>query len=160
MFNHNFQFINNNFPYIVLDNFLPSENYENLNPFAEYLDAEETCNPLGVTEEAGVLEVQTDVCSHATLWQPALASSANGDELDILAYHSALYTDPPDEGYMAVMVAGETVWERWIDIPGEADVYPVVLESFPKIKKGDAIFFHVHNHGANSWKLAHIKLQR
>ena len=31
MFNHNFQFINNNFPYLVLDNFLPSENYENLN---------------------------------------------------------------------------------------------------------------------------------
>ena len=118
-----------------------------------------TCNPLGITVEEGVLEVQTDVCGFVTLWQPALANTRDRDLVSLLAYHSALFSDPPDEGEMAILFGEEVIWSVVVDIPGEADVYQEDLETYPMIKAGDPILFHVHNHGANSWKLAYLRTE-
>lgn len=127
-------------------------------PFGDLRVAPADCNPLGITVEAGVLEIQTDVCSFATVKQTALARSRNGHRLDILAYHSALFSEPEATGYIAVQIGETLVWEQTVAIPGDADVYANTFDMYPEIDEETSIFFHVHNHGANSWKLAHVRL--
>lgn len=127
-------------------------------PFRDLWAAQADCNPLGITVEAGVLEIQTDVCAFATVKQTALARSRNGHRLDILAYHSALFSDPEATGYIAVQIGDTLVWEQTVAIPGDADVYANTFDMYPEIDEETPILFHVHNHGANSWKLAHVRL--
>ena len=126
-------------------------------PYFEERSEYETCNPLGITNEAGILEVQTDVCPFVTLWQPALADSKSPRVLTALTYHSALFSDPPGQGMMAIHVNEEKIWSVDVAIPGEADVYPEVFDEYPALSKGDRILFHVRNHGANSWKFAYFR---
>ena len=130
---------------------------EDEDPYRDDRITAEACNPLGITNEAGVLEVQTDVCPFVTLWQPALESSKSPRVLNFLTYHSALFSEPPGQGMMAIHINGEKVWDVEVDIPGEADVYPQELIEYPPFRKGDRILFHVRNHGANSWKLAYLR---
>jgi len=127
-------------------------------PFEDFRESDSTCNPLGVMVEAGVLEVQTDVCDFVTVTQAAKVKARKGHLLDILAYHSALFSDPESTGYIAIQIGGSIVWEQSVSIPGDADVYANTMAVFPDINVGTPIYFHVHNHGANSWKLAHIRL--
>ena len=131
---------------------------DNEDPYRDLrADDQQDCNPLGITNEAGVLEVQTDVCPFVTLKQPALAGSKSPRWLGLLTYHSALFSDPAGQGHMAIRVNGEEIWSAEVDIPGEADVYPVEQTEYPAFSKGDPILFHVRNHGANSWKLAYFR---
>ena len=146
------------YPIDVVDNDLWSFVSEENDPFRAVRDPEAECNPLGVSVEGGGLEVQTDGCVFVTMTQPAQYKAKQRHQLDILTYHSALFSDPDSLGYMAVAIGEDIVWEQTVPIPGDADVYSVTLESFPALSVGTPVYFHVHNHGANSWKLAHIRL--
>ena len=126
-------------------------------PFVEHRPETVDCNPLGVTNESGVLEVQTDVCKYASLKQGALLNIPSGTLVELLVYHSALFAIEPAQGHVAVMSGDQLLMERWIEIPGEADVYALELQLEEPISMDETVTFHVHNHGANSWKLAHIR---
>ena len=130
---------------------------ETTDPFTEHRPETVDCNPLGVTNESGVLEVQTDVCGYASLKQSALLGVARGTLVEVLVYHSALFDLEPAEGHVAVMSGEQILMERWVEIPSEADVYALELTLEEPIVESETITFHVHNHGANSWKMAHIR---
>jgi len=126
-------------------------------PFADHRPEDTECNVFGVLAEGGILEVRTDVCPYASLQQPALIDVSKGDPIEWLVYHNALYNEEPAQGHMAIFIGGEVVWEETVDIPGAAEVYSGEAALDEAITAGDPIVFHVHNHGANSWKLVHIR---
>lgn len=99
------------------------------------------------------LAVGTDLCDYPTFRQPTLEPLEPGDVVDIDAFHGVLTAEGPAEGYMAIAIDGEIVWELSVPIPADAAVIDgqfTVDRSFPL---GSEMQFHVHNHGPNGWDL-------
>ena len=119
------------------------------------------CDPAGWHEEAGVLEVETNLCPYANLVHPTRADIEVGDTLSLLTYHSALSAvDEPAEAHLAVLVDGEPIFDRTIPIPSASEIYDHTVTALRAVPAGAPVVLHVHNHGGNAWKLAHLKRTR
>lgn len=106
-----------------------------------------------------VLDVDTADCPYLAASQPSLAPVFPGDRLSILAWHQALASTEPDaEGHMALVVDGALIWEIAVPIPGSADIYEPVVEMDSEVPEGAQVAVHVHNHGANTWRLGHVRV--
>ncbi len=106
-----------------------------------------------------VLDVDTADCPYLAASQPSLAPIQAGDRLSVLAWHQALASTEPDAaGHMALVVDGALIWEITVPIPGSADIYEPVVEMDSEVPEGAQVAVHVHNHGANTWRLGHVRV--
>lgn len=128
-------------------------------PFpAHRADAKRLCNQGGFGEDLGVLDIDTQVCSYVSAAQKTLADALPGDQLNLLAWHQALAsTDVGAQGHMALLLDGEPLWDLVVDIPASPEVYDVFFPVDEPIPAGTEVVVHVHNHGGNTWRLAHLE---
>ena len=63
------------------------------------------------------------------------------------------------QAHVALQVGDELVWESQIPIPSEAEIYRPTWTNDEAVPKETPIYFHLHNHGANSWRLLEIVLR-
>ena len=76
-------------------------------------------------------------------------------------YHSALASvDSPAEGHFSLWLGDTEFWGRTIPIPAAAEIYLVPIQVDWSLETGTEARIHVHNHGANSWRVAYIKRYR
>ena len=127
-------------------------------PFARWATEESTCDERGVKFEEGVLEIDTGLCDYYSGRQPITMSIREGDTLTWLIYHSALASTEPGLGYVALQVGDTLVFEREVPIPFSSQVYGGRIDVDFEAPAGTPAYFHVHNHGANSWRMAHLRL--
>ncbi len=118
------------------------------------------CEADSVRVENGLLEIQTNDCNYALIGQPLLHDIQVGDTIDLLVYHSSLSANEPAEGHVLVSIGGMVVWEKTVPIPSTSEVYPFTTTATQAIPAGTQAIVHLHNHGGNSWKLAHLRRQR
>jgi hypothetical protein len=102
------------------------------------------------------IEVYTDVCDYPTLSQPSLEPIEPGDVVNVLAFHYTLTAPEPSEGYMAIAIDGEIVWEVTAAIPSDAEVFDQSFTAERSFPLGSEVQFHVHNHGPNTWELVSV----
>jgi hypothetical protein len=122
------------------------------------LDPEADCDEAGVHEDAGVIEVDTNLCGWATLSQPSMGPVHEGESLDLLAWHSALAsTETGEQGVMWLELGGERLFSVTKDIPSSEEVFVETVELTGSHPSGSEVRLHVHNHGGNSWSLAHLR---
>ena len=76
------------------------------------------CPPGSVLVEGGSVEVQTGICTYAWLQQPALTDLRAGERVELVFWHSALVAENPAEGHLALLVDGETLYDRVVPNPG------------------------------------------
>ena len=120
--------------------------------------AEVECSPLGYGVESTYFEVETDDCAYGTFQQPALHSVSAGDEMELVFWHLDLWTnDKEAQGHLAVATAEAVLHESYLDIPSSSEVYAITFAAPAALVAGEPIFFHVHNHGYNSWSLGSIE---
>ena len=130
-------------------------------PYPSHGEPDEDCNTKGVNHEDGVVEVNTNDCSYALLGQDLRAEVLAGDWLDLMMYHSALAAvDTPAEGHFSPWVGDQQYWEANIPIPAAAEIYSVVMPVEWSALAGDPVRVHLHNHGGNSWRIAHLRRLR
>lgn len=129
-------------------------------PFADHRPATIEC-PLGVgwLVEPGGLEVNTGACTYATFSQPSLAQVAPGAELSLYLFHFDLLAAEPATAHVAVQLGDRVVFEEEVAIPGKAAVYERDWVADFELPAGQPIYFHLHNHGQNTWTLAHIEVE-
>ncbi|MFT5583598.1 MAG: hypothetical protein ACI9VR_001176 [Cognaticolwellia sp.] len=118
--------------------------------------APEPCGAAGVQVESGVIEVLTDACPWVTLGQPSLTNLKAGDTISLLAWHGTLAAPEPATGHMSIWIGEEEIWRIEPDIPSEAVIYEEQLTAHDSAPEGTMIRLHVHNHGANSWRMGHL----
>ena len=108
----------------------------------------------------GYLEIDTDDCGWVTAIQPATRRSVEGDPIDFVVFHSALAVPGGGEAVanMYLTWGDELLWSKTLPIPSEDGVYAVLMEAPADLAEGDPIAFHVDNHGANSYRLAHLRV--
>lgn len=94
----------------------------------------------------------TSRCPYTTLVQETLADACKGESLYIWLWNYAL-TAPENSTAMLGVELGGTRWSVTRPIPGPAALVAeeVILED--DVPRGSPIFFHVRNHGSNSYEL-------
>ena len=115
------------------------------------------CRGAGYHAEGSVFEVETVDCPYATFVQTAGHAIAAGSVVEVSAWHLDLVAATPATGHLAVRMGG-VVGEVRPAIPGDSAAYTLALALDQSVAVGDPIFFHVHNHGSNSWTLGAFRV--
>jgi hypothetical protein len=140
-----------------------------VDPFADQAEGDPVhCRPIhyGPEIESGVLwfGIDTRECGYLTLRQPLLETLCPGDTVELRLWHFAL-TDTPF-GYQALLsIDGtDTHWRDEVAPPATAKTVEGQFTVDKRIETGTPIYFHLSNHGTNSWGLldvtAHSLLSR
>lgn len=126
--------------------------------FAAMRPPEATCDESGLFVDpfTQTFEISTDLCDYVTVRQPSLVALDPGDVVSIHAFHYELSAPRPAEGYMALAIDGEVVWEVTVAIPAAPGPLSGQVTIDRALPAGADLQFHVHNHGANTWELVSV----
>ncbi len=117
------------------------------------LSAPSTCAAAALVTESEILEINTGVCNWVTLRQPLLEEIRAGETVRLLFWHLYLTSSPPAQGAAELRIDGEPFWRIDVAIPHPETVYKPKWIAARRFAKGAIVELHVHNHGANSWRL-------
>lgn len=116
-----------------------------------------TC-PGGFLVEDDVLEIETDTCGYVSAVQDTRVDLHAGDAIDLLTWHSALAsTTAGARAHYALSFREVPFWELDVAIPASAAVYDEQIPVTEDVPAGTPLVLHLHNHGANSWRLGHLE---
>lgn len=101
-------------------------------------------------------EVHTDFCNYMTVTQEIAEDVFEGEHINVRMWHFDLRSPEPAEGYTAVAIEGETRWEYTVEIPADGALASYGWITDHDIPAGTPLFFHVRNHGLNSWNMIEI----
>jgi hypothetical protein len=127
--------------------------------FASHRPAEVNCPDNSWYNEDGALEVETGYCDYLSLVQPSRTAIAKGDTLHLVLWHGVLAFENPAQAHVAVGVDGHTVWEDYVQIPADADIYDLRLPVDFDAPAGSKLELHLHNHGYNTWTLLQLEVE-
>jgi hypothetical protein len=102
------------------------------------------------------VEVRSELCNYLTIRQPIREPVRQGDELYISLWHFQLTIPPGTNAYMAVSANGCILWEAERRIPTTAALLEARFPAPFPMPDGTPIYFHVQNHGANTYHLLEI----
>ena len=118
------------------------------------------CTRIAFRPEYGGVELDTGICNHITLSQPAGVAVAQGTPVYITGWHSTLVSEEMGMGQMRVMLGDQEVWSIESPIPGPAQSFDVEIVNPVELTPSDRVYVHVSNHGANTWNILRIETER
>ncbi|MEL6344588.1 MAG: hypothetical protein AAFV53_15845 [Myxococcota bacterium] len=128
-----------------------------LDPFSDR-PADVSCTALGYGPELDTFEVQTADCAYGTFRQPLLFDVRAGEEIVVVYWFLELFsTDLDAEGHVALAVDDGLLFEDHIPIPGGPETRQRTVTAPRDLVAGEWLYFHVHNHGFNSWYLGIVQ---
>lgn len=119
--------------------------------------AEVACHVGGYGPEGLVFEVETDICGYVTATQALAAPIPAGAHLTSVVWHLALTNEAPATGHIALRVGEHLVFEARPQIPGPEAFYTIDWAVPEDLPAGTPAYFHVHNHGYNSYRLGPVE---
>lgn len=119
-----------------------------------------SCPAHGYRPEVTLFEVQTDVCRYGTFAQAVPVALRAGDVLRTTVWHLNLWAGEPAEAHIALRIGDVALWEVFVAIPSREAAYPVEVALPVDVPAGTPLYFHLHNHGANSYRLLGVEAVR
>lgn len=138
----------------VLDGWRPVDS--DGDPFIAHRPAEFSCPDFGYGPEAGFFEVNTGECNYGTFAQPLQYPIVPGDQLSFVFNHLALWGPDGAHAHVAVQMADTLLWERDLPLPVPASTVVIELTADRFVDAGEDVYFHVHNHGSNSYRMGEL----
>jgi hypothetical protein len=129
-------------------------------PFAPEAIGRVRCTSAAFRPEATWLEVTTTTCNYATFVYPFATEVPAGSVIRGEVAWATLAAIDPALGTLAFATQAELLWSHEVPIPGLADLTQVEFELPERLPVGSALYFHVRNHGYNSWQLGPLTLQK
>lgn len=117
------------------------------------------CTRIAFRPEYGGVELDTGICNHITLSQPASVAVAQGASVQVVGWHSTLASEAPGTGHMRLMFGDHEVWSIESMIPGPARSFDETFINPVELAPGDSVYLHVRNHGANTWNILRIETE-
>ena len=127
--------------------------------FPEHQPAEVTCPVTGFQVEIEQLEIQTDVCNYAIVEWTTLTALPENTMLEALVLHTGLWALEESTAHFALSINGVLFWEEYPPIPSDTEFFFYEAQWPEAIPKGSSIQLHLHNHGANDWKMGYFQPQ-
>lgn len=109
-----------------------------------------------VLSEQPAFGVDTGMCNYLTVRQLTRDHVAAGETIDVRLWHFELDAPNPGEAHAAVDVGGVRVLDQRVQIPAPGGLIKASLVADHAMAAGAPVYFHLHNHGANSWALIEI----
>ncbi|HTU61600.1 MAG TPA: hypothetical protein VMF89_24260, partial [Polyangiales bacterium] len=103
-----------------------------------------------------VFSIDTGGCTYITARQPALRDVAKGETLVARVWHFALNAGESAEAHVALRIGDTTVLDQTVPIPSEGGLIAATEVAMNAFEAGTPVFFHLHNHGDNSWSLVEL----
>jgi hypothetical protein len=128
-------------------------------PFGAYAADRIRCSSAAIRPEGTWIEVNTTTCNYSTLVTGfTLAARAGSQIRGELAWATLAAIDPA-VATLAFALGEEVLWTHEVPIPGEANLVTVEFELPGPVPAGSSLFFHIRNHGYNSWQLSPLALE-
>lgn len=128
-------------------------------PLAAHRPAEVVCPPGGWLFEPQGFEVNTIQCNYAMFGQPARAAVLAGRRVTATLYHFDLVAAEPAIAHAALLLGDAVLWEVEVAIPGKANAFTIDVVAPATVPAGTPVYFHLHNHGQNTWTLGAIEVE-
>lgn len=145
---------------VALDDWQGVEHDED--PFVVGARAIPACATPGFRVEADQswLEIDTTVCAWVTVKGSARFGVEVGEKLKLEVSHFDLDAPTPAEAELRLRFGDCEAWSKTIPIPSAADVLVDELDSPCALREGDAVLFHLQNHGQNTYQLQDVAILR
>lgn len=103
-----------------------------------------------------VFSVDTGGCKYLTARQPALRHIVAGEKLELRVWHFALHAGESALAHVAVRIGDKALLDTTVPIPSEGGLLHIEEVAPESIPEGAAVYFHLHNHGDNSWSFVEL----
>jgi hypothetical protein len=128
-------------------------------PFIEYEPGRVRCTAFAIRPESSWLEVTTTDCNYASLAFTFTADAPPGSRVRGQIAWATLAALEPAVGTLAFATGPEAVlWSLDVAIPARADIVELEFELAQGLPAGAVLYFHVRNHGYNTWQLSPLTL--
>ena len=117
------------------------------------------CPPVAYGPENGFFELETDLCAWATFHQATRLELTAGAPLRVVTWHLDLWAPEATVARILLRIGEDTVWEAEFEVPGDEDVAELLFEAPSDLPAGSDAWFHIANHGVNSWRLGDVEIQ-
>jgi len=97
-------------------------------------------------------EVYTEICAYITVEQPLLVDIPIGATVVVRIWHFSI--SEGDTAFHLVVGVGETpdiIWESEVPVPSGSGLLYDELVMETAYQAGAPVYFHLSNHGSNSW---------
>lgn len=129
------------------------------NPFWVANDERIPCGESDVEFNADNVEINTNRCNHATLSQPLLRTVEAGAQLELGLWWQPLVSETQATAHLGLSIGDVNLLHLELEIPGPADVFESESESTARLPQGTPVYFHVNNHGINSYTLHRVAVR-
>lgn len=130
----------------------------NADPFPMHRPPVVECSRPSPIMEGDWLEMNTNHCPYFLITFDTIAPIEAGAVVSLQLLHQALASVEPDaEAHLAVQLDDALLWETSIAIPAAADLLDLTWTSPRAFDAGGRLVVHLHNHGANSWTITHVR---
>ena len=140
---------------------LNQDPFQSFTPIHSPMDVTCDAEAHGVEEvSVGVwsYSIETDLCHWLTIGQPIIRPIQTGDVLQLKVWHFDLNATQRALAHVGVATKNEILIMEEEVIPQEARMIKAEATFTHDLQVGDWIYFHLDNHGANSWHLLEIEL--
>ena len=101
-----------------------------------------------------MFELNTELCGRATFVQALPSSRAAGSLVRIDVMHDQLWEpEPGQQAHIALGIGDTELFSTWVPVPSPAASWSEVVALDAAMPSGELAWFHVHNHGSNSYRL-------
>lgn len=130
-----------------------------LDPLAAHRPAEVKCPIGGWLFEPQGFEINTLLCNYAMFSAPSQAAVIAGSRVIATLYHFDLIAAEPASAHLALLLGEQVLWETEVAIPGKANAFNVDVVVDTTVPAGTPVYFHLHNHGQNTWTMGAIEVE-
>jgi hypothetical protein len=135
---------------------------ESGDPYPDHKPEDFECPPTAFRIESNQLEVEMDICNYAHLVFESNQKVKAGREIEILILHTGLWAEQAALAHAVISHLDKEdrthiLFEEEPQIPAQAEFFFHEIKLEETIEKGDTFHLHLHNHGANDWRLGYIQ---
>jgi hypothetical protein len=100
--------------------------------------------------------VDTGSCNYITVMQESREAVAAGESIKIRLWHFELSAPTEAEAHAALLIDGLAVLDERVAIPQAGGLISRQVRLTRAVAAGARVYFHLHNHGSNSWALVEV----
>lgn len=126
-------------------------------PFEAQAPGTEPCPSVAYGAENGFFELETDYCAIATFSQELAADVPKGADIRFVVWNLDLWAPDPTEAVRVLRLGEHDLWTTTVPVPGNEDVSEVVVPAPEDLPAGTPAWFHLRNHGINSWRIGDVE---
>jgi len=135
---------------------------ESGDPYPEHKPDDFDCPSTSFRIESNQLEIEMDTCNYAHVVFESNQKVKAGKTVEFLILHTGLWAEQAATAHAVIGHLEKNgniniLFEEEPQIPAQAEFFFHELTLERTINKGDTFHIHLHNHGANDWRLGYIQ---